>query len=255
MNRENILFAAVGLLLGYLIAFHLVVYINQNQPPRRAPADEDARAGALPPDHPALAAEGAAAGGQRPQSSVEHATRDARQDPKDFDAQVEAGSASLEAGHAEDAIDFFTKANQLRPGDYDTLVKLGNANFEARRYEVAERWYTEALSKKPEDVGVRSDLGLTYFLRDPPQEEKSVAEFRRALQYDPNHVPTLHNLTLVLAKTGDISGAEATLARLEKINPQNDDLSPLREEIEKARRGAASTGGDGGKGQKKSQTD
>ena len=253
MNRENILFAAVGLLLGYLIAFHLVVYVNQNQPVRRVAADEE-QAGGLPPDHPALPADGTK-DNQRSQSSVEHATRDARQDPKDFDAQVEAGSASLEAGHAEDAIDFFTKANQLRPGDYDTLVKLGNANFEARRYEVAERWYTEALSKKPEDVGVRSDLGLTYFLRDPPQEEKSVAEFRRALQYDPNHVPTLHNLTLVLAKTGDISGAEATLARLEKINPQNDDLSPLREEIEKARRGAASTGGDGGKGQKKSQTD
>jgi Flp pilus assembly protein TadD len=248
MNRENILFAAVGLLLGYLIAFHLVVYVNQSQPQRRVIADDDAQAGALPPDHPALPA-----GGQRPQSSVEHATREARQAPKNFDAQVEAGTASLEAGQAEDAIDFFTKANQLRPGDYDTLVMLGNANYEARRFEVAERWYTEALAKKPDDVGVRSDLGLTYFLRDPPQAEKAVAEFRRALQYDPNHVPTLHNLTLVLAKTGDISGAEATLARLEKVNPQNDDLSTLRAEVEKARRGAAST--DGGKGQKKPQTD
>jgi Flp pilus assembly protein TadD len=252
MNRENILFAAVGLLLGYLIAFHLVVYVNQSQPQRRVLADDDAQAGALPPDHPALAPEGGAGGG-RAQPSTEHATREARQDPKNFDAQVEAGTASLEAGQAEDAIDFFTKANQLRPGDYDTLVMLGNANYEARRFEVAERWYAEALAKKPDDVAVRSDLGLTYFLRDPPQAEKAVAEFRRALQYDPNHVPTLHNLTLVLAKTGDVGGAEATLARLEKINPQNDDLSTLRAEVEKARRGAASAGGD--KGQKKSQTD
>jgi len=251
MNRENILFAAVGLLLGYLIAFHLVVYVNQNQPVRRVAAADEEQAGGLPPDHPALPADGAK-DNQRSQSSIEHATRGARQDPKDFDAQVEAGTASLEAGQAEDAIDFFTKANQLRPGDYDTLVKLGNANFEARRFDVAERWYNEALAKKPEDVGVRSDLGLTYFLRDPPQPEKAVAEFRRALQYDPNHVPTLHNLTLVLAKTGDIGGAQATLARLEKINPQNDDLSQLREEIEKARRSPTSSEGDGGKGQKKS---
>ncbi|HEX3558145.1 MAG TPA: tetratricopeptide repeat protein [Pyrinomonadaceae bacterium] len=249
MNRENILFAAVGLLLGYLIAFHLVVYVNQNQPVQRVAADEDVAG--MPPDHPALAADGAQAS-QRTQSSIEHATKGAKQDPKNFEAQVEAGSASLEAGQAEDAIDFFTKANQLRPGDYETLVKLGNANFEARRFDVAERWYNEALAKKPEDVGVRSDLGLTFFLRDPPQPEKAVAEFQRALQYDPNHVPTLHNLTLVLAKTGDVGGAQATLARLEKLNPQNDDLSPLREEIEKARRGPASTGSDDGKGQKKS---
>lgn len=252
MNRENILFAAVGLLLGYLIAFHLVVYINQNQAAPRAVAGDAAQADGLPPDHPSLTGDGAQ-GGQRAQSSVEHATKDARQDPKNFDAQVEAGTASLEAGQAEDAIDFFSKANQLRPGDYDTIVKLGNANFEARRYEVAERWYTQALQKKPDDAGVRSDLGLTFFLRDPPQPDRAVAEFRRALQYDPNHVPTLHNLTLALAKTGDVAGAEATLARLEKINPQNDDLAPLREEVEKARSGPPSSAGDG-KAQKKPQT-
>jgi tetratricopeptide (TPR) repeat protein len=247
MNRENFLFAAVGLLLGYVIAFHLVVYVNQNQPQRRASSGADTQSSELPADHPPLQ------GGGRAQSSVEHATKGAQQDPKNFDAQVEAGQASLEAGEAEDAIDFFTKANQLRPGDYDTIVKLGNANFEARRYEVAERWYTEALSKKPDDVGVRSDLGLTYFLRDPPQADKAIAEFRRALQTDPNHVPTLHNLTLVLAKSGDVSGAEQTLARLEKLNPQNDDLSQLREEVEKARNGSAPSSD--ANGQKKPRTD
>ena len=125
-------------------------------------------------------------------------------------------------------------------GDFDTLVKLGNANFEAERYDVAERWYSEALAKKPDAVDVRSDLGLTYFLRKPPQPERAVAEFRRALEYDPEHVPTLHNLTLVLAKTGDLDGAEATFARLEKINPQNDNLAQLREELDKSRRGADS---------------
>src|SRR5947209_10105667 len=255
MNRENILFAAVGLLLGYLIAFHLVVYVNQNQPVRRVAAADEEQAGGLPPDHPALPADGTK-DNQRSQSSIEHATRGARQDPKDFDAQVEAGTASLEAGQAEDAIDFFTKANQLKPGDFDTLVKLGNANFEAERYEVAERWFNEALAKKSDAVDVRSDLGLTYFLRKPPQPERAVAEFRRALEYDPEHVPTLHNLTLVLAKTGDLDGAEATFARLEKLNPQNDNLAQLREELDKSRRGAdSSTNGDGGKARKKSPTD
>jgi Flp pilus assembly protein TadD len=252
MNRENILFAAVGLLLGYLIAFHLVVYINQSQPAPRA-AGVGAQADGLPPDHPSLAGDDAQGGAQRTRSSVEHATKEAAQDPKSFDAQVEAGNASLEAGQPEDAIDFFTKANQLRPGDYDTLVMLGNANYEAGRFDVAGRWYAEALQKKPDDAGVRTNLGLTYYQGTPSQPDRAVAEFRRALQTDPNHVAALHNLTLALARTGDVAGARETLARLEKLNPQDDDLTALRQEVEKAKPGAPSST-DGGKAQKKPQT-
>ena len=253
MNRENILFAVVGLLFGYIVAFHLVVYVNQNQPVLRT-APGGAQTG-LPQDHPPLPSNDVK-DRQQLKSSADGAAREARQDPKNFDAQIKAGNASLDAGQAEDAIDFFTKANQLKPGDFDTLVKLGNANFEAERYDVAERWFNEALAKKPDAVDVRSDLGLTYVMRTPPQPEKAIAEFRRALEYDPEHVPTLHNLTLVLAQTGDLDGAEATFARLEKINPQNDNLAQLREELDKSRRGAApSMNGDGGKGRKKSPTD
>jgi tetratricopeptide (TPR) repeat protein len=191
---------------------------------------------------------------QRLQSAAELAAQSAREEPENFDAQIRAAAASLEAGEAEDAIDFLTRANKLRPGDLDTLVKLGDANLEARRYDVAERWYKEALAKKPDNVGARSDLGLSYFLREPPQAEKAVAEMRRALEYDPGHIPTLHNLTLVLAKTGDFGGAEAALERLSKINPQSPSLPQLREELDKARRDPSAAGAQGGGG-KKSPTD
>src|SRR2546421_843539 len=253
MIGETILFAAAGLLFGYIVASPLVVYVNKSRLVS-PPGGGGGKRG--PPQDPPPLPSNDVKDRQRLQSSADDAAREARQDPKNFDAQVRAGGASLDAGQAEDAIDFFTKANQLRPGDFDTLVKLGNANFEAERYDVAERWYNEALAKKPDAVDVRSDLGLTYFLRKPPQPERAVAELRRALEYDPEHVPTLHNLTLVLAKTGDLDGAEATFARLEKLNPQNDNLAQLREELDKSRRGAASsTNGDGGKARKKSPTD
>jgi tetratricopeptide (TPR) repeat protein len=255
MNRENILFAVVGLLLGYVIAFHFVVYVNQSQPvPHGAAEGQTAAAGDLPSDHPALPTN-EVKDRQRLQSAAEVSAQAARQDPKSFDAQLKAGGASLDAGKAEEAIDFLTKANQLKPGDYDTLVKLGNANFEAKRLDVAERWYREALAKKPDDVDVRSDLGLTYFLREPPQSDKAVAEFRRVLEYDPEHLPTLHNLTLVLARSGDIEGAEATLARLEKVDPQGSSIPQLREVLDKARKEAPSSSPGAGRGQKKSSTD
>lgn len=248
MNRENVLFAVVGLLLGYVVAFHLVVYVNQNQTGATgAGAGVAADGGQAIPTNDVKDR-------QRLQSAAEAAAQAAREDPKNFDLQVRAADASLEVGEAEDAIDFLARANTLKPDDVETLVKLGNANFEARRFDVAERWYKEALTKKPDDAGVRSDLGLTYFLREPPQAERAVAEMRRALEYDPQHVPTLHNLTLVLAKTGDFGGAEAALARLGQINPQSPSLAQLREEVDKARRESPAPGPQGD-AKKKSPTD
>ena len=87
MTRENILFGVVGLLLGYVIAFHLVVHINQTRP--------DAAGGALPAGHPALAGAGGGGGDeeQRLKSSADAAARAADESPKDFDAQMKAAVA------------------------------------------------------------------------------------------------------------------------------------------------------------------
>jgi tetratricopeptide (TPR) repeat protein len=250
MTRENILFALVGLLFGYVVAFHIVVHVNQTQPAlgaAQASASADASDGerAIPTND--------VKDRQRLLTAAELAAKTAREDPKNFDAQFKAGEASLDAGDGESAIDFFTRANLLRPSDYDTLVRLGNANFEADRLDVAERWYKEALEKKPDDVGVRSDLGLSYFKRKPPQADKAIAELRRALEYDPGNVLVLHNLTLMLLQSRDYDGAEAALAKLEKLDPEGSNTPQLRKELEKARRESPASSGD--KVQKKSPAD
>lgn len=250
MTRENILFALVGLLFGYVVAFHIVVYVNQTQPAvgvaqASASADPSGDGRAIPSND--------VKDRQRLMTAAELAAKTAREDPKNFDAQFKAGEASLDAEDGEGAIDFFTRANLLRPSDYDTLVRLGNANFEADRLDVAERWYKEALEKKPDDVSVRSDLGLTYFKRSPPQSEKAVAELKRALEYDPGNVTVLHNLTLMHLQSRDYDEAEATLAKLEKLDPEGGNTAGLREELEKSRRRGPATSND--KAQKKSPTD
>ena len=236
MNRENILFSVVGLLLGYLIAFHLVVYINQSQP-QTAAAGAGPAAG-LPADHPALG-EGEAQERRRLLAEAEESARAARGEPDDFDAQLKAAEGFIRAGSFEDAIDFMTRANRLRPGDYDTVVKLGSIYFEAERYEDAGRWYAAALDKRPDDCDARSDLALTYYLRKPSQPERAVAELRRCLEKDPNHVRSLHNLTRMLLETKRFDESAAALERLEKADPTYDQLPELRRELEKARGAAA----------------
>ncbi|HYY98813.1 MAG TPA: hypothetical protein VE642_09500, partial [Pyrinomonadaceae bacterium] len=124
MTRENILFSAVGLLLGYVVAFHLVVYVNQNQPVQVGGVGTGAGAG-LPADHPSVSGEDAQQQRQLT-AAAEQAAQAAKQNPNDFDAQSKAAEAYFRAGGFEDAIDFETRANKLRPDDYDTVVRLGN---------------------------------------------------------------------------------------------------------------------------------
>ena len=234
MNRENILFAVVGLMLGYIIAFHLVVHINQTQTATPAAGGAAAAAEALPAGHPSVAGEG---GAERQQAlaAAGQAAEQARREPESFDAQFRAGESYFRAGSFEDAIDFMTRANKLRPDDYDTLVRLGNVYSSAGRFEDAARWYTAALAKRPDDSDARSELALTFYMRKPSQPDKAIAELRKSLEADPNHVPSLHNLTLMLLETKQFAESETTLARLEKADPTYEQLPRLREEVRKAR--------------------
>lgn len=122
MTRENILFGVVGLLLGYVIAFHLVVHINQTRP--------DAAGGALPEGHPALAGGGGGGGeAQRLKSAADDAARAAEESPKDFDAQMKAALTYMDAGGYDDAAVFLARANALRPEDLDVRSELAVTYF------------------------------------------------------------------------------------------------------------------------------
>ncbi|HEX8503565.1 MAG TPA: tetratricopeptide repeat protein [Pyrinomonadaceae bacterium] len=248
MNRENILFSVVGLLLGYVVAFHLVVYVNQSHAAETAAAGAAAGAG-LPADHPA-AGGGDEAERQRLLAAAEESARAAREQPENFEAQMRAAEGYFAAGSFEDAIDFMTRANKLRPEDYNTLVRLGTVYSSAGRFEDAARWYTAALAKRPDDCDARSELALTYFMRKPSQPERAVSELRRCLDSDPGHVPSLHNLTLMLLETKQYAESESALARLERADPTYDQLPRLRDELARARSAAG-----GAATQKKSPTD
>jgi Flp pilus assembly protein TadD len=220
MNRENILFGVVGLLLGYVIAFHLVVHINQTQGAASSTLSASASAtDSLPEGHPGLSGDDSRDPRQL-KEAAETAARAAEQSPKDFDAQVKAAATYMDAEEYEKATGFWLRATEL----------------------------------KPDNLDVRSDLAISYFMHDPPQSDKAVAELRRNLQTDPNHVPSLHNLTRMLVGLGKLDEAEATLAKLEKVKPDYEQLPALREEVEKARRDSSTGGGRAG-GAKKSPTD
>jgi tetratricopeptide (TPR) repeat protein len=233
MNKENVLFSIIGLLLGCIIGFIFANSVNQQgasvrQPPATGAARQNAN---LPPDHPVVPANGAA----DPEAMQEQVTaqiQQARNEPNNFDAQMKAADLFYQIHRFDQAIEFLLRANQIRPDAYETIVKLGNANFETDNYQTAEKWYEAALLKNPDDVNVRTDLGLTFYLRDPPDYERAIREYRGSLQRDARHEQTLQNMVVVLTHTGNVKEAEEMLARLQEVNPSNQTLSQLRSDLD-----------------------
>lgn len=230
MNKENILFSIVGLLLGLIIGFMFANSVNQRGYQARNAAPGAGTTG-LPPDHPALPSNGVAEKGPMP-AEIQSVIQQAKNDPQNFEAQMKAAELYYQIKRYNEALEYLMKANQLRPDSYEAVVALGNTNFDAENYTAAEKWYTAALAKKPDDVNVRTDLGLTYVFRTPPDYDRAIREFRRSLETNPKHEQTLQNITYALSQKGEKTEAQATLKRLEEVNPNNQAIARLRSQIE-----------------------
>ena len=166
MNKDNILFGVVGLLAGLIIGFMFANSVNKQV---AVPVSAEARGNSnIPPGHPEIApgavAPGSASSGVM-QPETQAAIDKAKQSPNDFQAQVAAAEMYYQIERFDDAITYLKKANQLKPDDQEVVVHLGNANFDGNHFDEAEKWYMAALAKKPGDTNVRTDLGLTFWLR------------------------------------------------------------------------------------------
>jgi tetratricopeptide (TPR) repeat protein len=122
--------------------------------------------------------------------------------------------------------------------DYDVTVTLGNIHFDIGyfkkdngQFQKAREFYLLALQQKPNDADVRTDLGLTYFLVNPPENERAINEFQKSLQVNPKHEKTLQVITQALLNQNNLSEAEKYLVKLKDINSKNQYLTELESRI------------------------
>lgn len=223
MSKKNFVFGIGGLLLGCVIGFMFANYVNRNG---SDPSGLMTNPTVLPPSHPE-----SNDGASLPQ--VQAVIDKAEAEPDNFEAQTKAAAMFYQIQRFDRAIEFLRRANGLRPDDYRTIVSLGNAHFDSNQFEEAEKWYSAVLAKNADDPDVRTDLGLTFLLRQPPDYDRAVREFTSTLKKDPKHPQALQNLTIAFIKKGDAARANETLARLEILDATNPALSKLREDIQK----------------------
>jgi tetratricopeptide (TPR) repeat protein len=246
MTKDNIMFAIIGVLLGVIVGYVFATNISQRDSaartfPSRAPGPL-AQGAELPEDHPPISSNTAKdQGGESGEDAA--ALQQAQAEPNNFEAQMQAAAILYQNRRFDESIQLLTRANQLRPDSYEAIVALGNTNFDAGRYDLAEKWYTAALVKNPKDVNVRTDLGLSFVFREPPDMERAIKEFRQSLETDPKHEQTLQNLVVALTKKGSFDEAQATLRKLSEVNPGNESLTKLRSDLEAARASSKETSG------------
>jgi tetratricopeptide (TPR) repeat protein len=192
MNRENILFAIIGILLGFIVGFMFASSMSQK-------AAQTQTAGAsqnMPADHPPVGGTGQAP--MDPAAMREQVTSQiekARNEPTNFEAQVTAAGLYDQIGRYDQAIEFLLKANQLKPTDYDTVAMLGYVNLKANHFDQAEKWYRAALQMKTDDVR------------------------------------TLAGLAATTLEKGDAKAAEEAIANLEKFDANSPDLPQFKEKL------------------------
>lgn len=198
MNRDNLLFAIIGILLGFIVGFLFASNILQHEA-TTVPAARSAQG--LPPDHPTVA-DGAAPSSGGMQADVQLALTKARNEPTNFEAQLKAAELYFQIQRYDESIAYLLKANQINPDDFETVGNLAYANMEAGHFEAAVPWYKAALTKRPDDLRM------------------------------------LDGYCHVLLKAGNTKDAEEAITRLAKVDPTNQDLTQFRERLATLKSGA-----------------
>jgi cytochrome c-type biogenesis protein CcmH/NrfG len=121
------------------------------------------------------------------------------------------------------------------PTNFDLLTNVGNFYYDAQQYSTAVDYYGRALKTKPADASVRTDMATAYWYMGNP--DAAIAEFNKALTYEPNKPNTLFNLGLVKWQGKmDIAGAVASWEKLLATNPNYEGKEKVEQMIAEAKK-------------------
>lgn len=185
-------------------------------------------------------------------SELNQKISEADQHPDNFNFQKDLGLAlykyaamKRDTDLLKESTRILARAAGLRSDDLDVVVGLGNAHFDLGYFgkdnaELGQsrNYYSHALLLRPDDVEVTTDLGLTYFLADPPDDQKAMAEFQKSLKSNPKHEKTLEFMIQSLIRLDRLADAEEFLGQLRDVDPSNEAIDGLKTKIEQAKSSA-----------------
>lgn len=243
---KNFMYCSAGILVGFLVGFLVANTVSQPAAPSQTantpaatrapvgPLDPSEMDGELPPNHPDIGQPANGEGGTPASTSAEaqEAMDEADRDARDFDAQMKAAETFYGLRDFEKAELYLSRALDLKPEDVKAHVLMGNSKYDRKDFDGAAAFYERALAIDPNDPNVRTDFGNTFFLREPPDLQRAISEYRKSLAVEPRHEQSWLNLASASIRLKDKATAIEALARLEAVNPQNPSLPSLRQGAE-----------------------
>ncbi|MEM7666877.1 MAG: SPOR domain-containing protein [Pseudomonadota bacterium] len=150
-----------------------------------------------------------------PSSQVQDLNRALRKlarSPRNLDALIEAGNASLKVDDLDAAMGFFGRAADLSSENPRVKVGMASVFLRSGRPIDALRLFSEAEEAGASQREIVTDRGLAYDLVG--DSTRAQANYRRALSIDPDNPEAIRRLALSQAISGESNAFEATLRPL-----------------------------------------
>ncbi|CAN5496036.1 hypothetical protein BH10ACI3_BH10ACI3_08700 [soil metagenome] len=244
MQKNTVLFIIIALLAGFIVGFWLANSINRSALKAIAPQPDGPSANNLG---------GSTAGGPQDLSVEEIKAKidEADKNPTNFAYQKDLGTALYKYASMKNApmllsesVRILERANSINGKDFDVLTALGNAHFDIgfakkdnAEFQTARDIYTKALEIKPADADVQTDLGLTFFLQDPPALDKAASTLQKVSDANPKHERSLEFLIQTYIKQAKFAEAEKSIAKLKSVNPSSKAVPDLTSQFTNAQNG------------------
>lgn len=167
--------------------------------------------------------------------------KEAEANPKDYQLQRGLGMALYRYGSMKQDVALLNqtvvileRALAIEPNERDLQIALANTHFDldyfgktGTDYQKAETVYRSILKETPDDVEIRTDLGLTLFLREPPDLQAAIKEFETALKKEPRHKKALQFMVRAKWRSGEPKEAAKFLDELRAVDPGSQAVSEL----------------------------
>ena len=143
MQKHNLFFGLVGLVLGVAIGYFATQSINKDVPASSNNAAATPQSPAMPPEILAI-------------------LKKANDEPDNFEAQMQVAALYQQIGRPEKMVEFLKRAVKLKPTDADALQNLTSALLEIGNKAEAEstlKQLEKASPKNPAIAELKKQLG------------------------------------------------------------------------------------------------
>ncbi|MGA9774067.1 MAG: tetratricopeptide repeat protein [Blastocatellia bacterium] len=230
MDKNKYLVGFIGLVIGFMISYFWTSDYNKSNAPVAASGQAAAMPGGGGPG-------GGAPNQQAMMAQVQQGIEKAKNNPKDFQAQIDAARMFAQVGRDAETVEYLEKAYAINPEEFIRQSKtelegalgfMGLYHADQKKFDEAETWFRRALEANPGDSRVRVELATTFIQRQPAMPDKAIQELQLALKSNAKDAHALGHLVEAYALKKDARGAEETFNSLKVADPANQRITSLQ---------------------------